>query len=345
VQVYPVTVIMAFTGVVPRRSGIDPHVVGAFAAVYLVWGSTYLAIKVAITSLPPFTMVAMRSFVAGAVLYAWGRWRGAAPPTAAEWRHGVLVGALLFGVGHGGLGWAEQRVPSGVASLFIATLPVWMTLLQGFTDRATAISARTLLGVIGGSLGMLVLVGPRAFLGGDPIDPVGAAVLVLAALAWSVGSAVARRRRPTTSLTVGTGSYLLAGGALLGVLALVSGETRRLDLAAVTSSSVVALGYLIVFGSVVTFGAYSWLLRRQPLSIVSTYAFVNPIVALFVGWALGGEILNARILTAAVFVVAAVVLILTGAAERPAPAPTTAPPTRASPWQAERIPVGEGNGP
>jgi drug/metabolite transporter (DMT)-like permease len=332
---------MLITGVEPRRGALDPRVAVAFAAIYLVWGSTYFAIKLAIASLPPFTMVAIRSFVAGVVLYAWGRWRGSSPPTSADWRHGALVGALLFLGGHGGLAWAEQRVPSGVAALFIATLPVWMTLLQGITDRGQTVSGRTLFGVMGGLLGMLVLVGPRAFLGGDPIDSSCGAVLVLSALAWAAGSAVARRRSSVTSLAVTTGTYLLSGGALLSVLALLSGEVRRVDLAAVTASSLAALGHLIVFGSVITFGAYSWLLRRKPLSVVSTYAFVNPIVALLVGWAFGGEILNVRILTAAAFVVGAVALILTGAERRAA----AAPPTRASSWQPEPVRVGEGDVP
>ena len=308
---------MEITGVASLARKPDPTVLAAFAVIYLVWGSTYLAIKIAITSLPPFTMTAIRSVVAGAILYAWGRCRGGSPPTLGQWGTGALVGGLLFGIGHGGLSWAEQRVPSGAASLFIATLPVWMTLLQLATDRERGLPPRTMVGVGAGSVGVLVLVGPSTLLGRDPIDLLGGAVLVVSAVGWAVGSAVARRVPHPASLTITTGSYLLTGGAVLGTLALVSGE--RFDPAATTLTSLAALAYLITFGSVVAFGAYSWLLRRQPLSAVSTYAFVNPVVALAMGWAFGGEVLNGRILGAATFVLAAVVLILTGSDPSHAP--------------------------
>jgi drug/metabolite transporter (DMT)-like permease len=297
--------------------------VAAFAAIYLIWGSTYLGIKFAIATLPPLTMVAIRSFTAGCILYAWGRWRGAGPPTAAGWKAGAMVGALLFLGGHGGLAWAQQRVPSGVASLFIATLPLWMTLMQAVKDGAAVFTVRTVAGLAAGTLGILVLVGPGTLLGSEPVDLLGATVLVLAALSWSVGSAVAQRSPHPASLGVTSGSYLLSGGVLLLVAGIVSGELRDLRPDAISFQSLAALGYLIAFGSVVAFGAYSWLIRRRSLAAVSTYAFVNPVVAVFLGWALGGESLNARVVAAATFVVAAVMLILSGrAAAKDAHAPT-----------------------
>ncbi|NIN72228.1 MAG: EamA family transporter [Gemmatimonadetes bacterium] len=293
---------------------LTPRVVAAFAALYLIWGSTYLGIKFAIATLPPLTMVATRSIAAGAILYAWGRWRGAGPPTVAQWKASAMVGALLFLGGHGGLAWAQQRVPSGVASLFIATLPLWMTLIQALKDGVAVFTVSTLTGLAAGTLGILVLVGPAALLGSEPLHLLGATVLVLAALSWSLGSAVAQRSPRPASLAVTSGSYLLSGGVLLFVVAIASGELRDLGLDTISLQSLAALGYLIAFGSVVAFGAYSWLIRHRSLAAVSTYAFVNPMVAVFLGWALGGESLNARVVAAATLVVAAVMLILSGGA-------------------------------
>lgn len=290
---------------------LHPRLVAAFAAIYFIWGSTYLAIKMAIVSIPPFGMTATRSLVAGAVLYAWGRWRGGATPGALHWAGGAAVGTLLFLGGHGGLGWAQLRVPSGVASLFIATIPLWMTLSEALIDRGTMITVRTVLGIAAGLAGISLLVGPWALLEGEAVDPLGAGVLLFAALAWSVGSALARRLPRPSSMAVTTGTYLLTGGAMLGLAALVAGEVERLHPAAVSARSLAALAYLIVFGSVVAFGAYSWLLRRVSLAAVSTYAFVNPIVAVTLGWAIGGEPVTRRVFAAATFVIVGVVLILT----------------------------------
>ncbi len=293
---------------------LTPGVVAAFAAIYLIWGSTYLGIKFAIATLPPLTMMALRSFAAGVILYAWGRLRGAGPPAARQWLAGAVVGALLFLGGHGGLAWAQQRISSGVAALLIATLPLWMTLMQALSDGKTVLTIRTLAGLVSGTLGILVLVGPGTLLGSEPVDLLGAVVLVLAALSWSVGTAVAQRSPRPASLGVTTGSYLLSGGVLLSLAGIVSGELGDLRPDEISFQSIAALGYLILFGSVVAFGAYTWLIRRRSLGAVSTYAFVNPVVAVFLGWALGGEPLSARVLGAATLVVAAVVLILSGRA-------------------------------
>lgn len=302
---------------------LTPGIVAAFAAIYLIWGSTYLGVKFAIATLPPLTMMALRSFSAGVILYAWGRWRGAGPPTATQWLAGALVGALLFLGGHGCLAWALQRVPSGVAALLIATLPVWMTLMQALSDGKANLTVRTFAGLASGTLGILVLVGPGTLLGSEPVDLLGATVLVLAALSWSVGSAVAQRSPRPASLSVTTGSYLLSGSVLLFLAGSASGELGDLRPDEISFQSLAALGYLIAFGSVVAFGAYSWLIRRRSLGAVSTYAFVNPVVAVFLGWALGGESLNGRVLGAAILVVAAVVLILSGrAAAKDAEVPT-----------------------
>jgi drug/metabolite transporter (DMT)-like permease len=309
---------MVFNGYTNKAKPVTPGVLAAFTAIYLIWGSTYLAIKTAIVTIPPFTMTATRSLLAGAVLYSWGRWRGAPPPRAIHWLGGSLVGGCMFLGGHGGLGWAETRVPSGVASLFIATIPLWMTLIEVISDGRPRRPARTALGLATGLGGIFLLVGPTTFLAGDQTDPLGAMVLVFAALSWSVGSAVARRVSHPDSVPVATGTYLLSGGLLVGLCGMALGELRDFDPAGVTRVSLGALAYLVVCGSVVTFGAYSWLLRRASLAAVSTYAFVNPVVAVGLGWAIGGETLSPRVIVAAALVLAAVVLILTGRSNGPA---------------------------
>jgi len=278
----------------------------AFAAVYVVWGSMYLAMRIGVESIPPLMLAGLRSLVAGVVLYAWGRLRGGAAPTRGEWRVAALIGGLLFLGAHGSLFWAVQRVPSGVASLFVATIPIWMTIAQYLTDRR-AVGFRTVIGIAGGAVGILLLVDPGQILGGERIDPAGAVVLVGVAMFWTAGSAVAQRT-VQRSLTVSTGSYLLAGGTLLMVVSAASGELSVMAARPVLGRSVVALGYLIVFGSVITFSAYNWLLRHTSLSAVSTYAYVNPLVAVGLGWAFAGEALSSRILAAAALILSSVAL-------------------------------------
>jgi drug/metabolite transporter (DMT)-like permease len=285
----------------------------AFAAVYVVWGSMYLAMRVGVESIPPFMLAGLRSLIAGGLLYGWGRVRGAPAPTSREWRLSALIGGLMFLGGHGSLFWAVQRVPSGVASLFVATMPIWMTIAQYVTERSRPIDLRTVVGIAGGAAGIFLLVDPGNLLGGERIDPLGATVLVGVAVVWTLGSVVAQRTAPR-SLSVATGSYLLAGGAMLMAVSALAGEPGVVAVRPVSGRSVLALGYLIVFGSVITFSAYNWLLRHISLSAVSTYAYVNPLVAVFLGWMFAGEPLSARVLTAAAVIILSVALNLSAQA-------------------------------
>jgi drug/metabolite transporter (DMT)-like permease len=290
--------------------------VGAFGAVYLLWGSCFLAVRFAIETVPPFTMSATRLLLAGAILYSWGRLRDRERPRAAHWRAGILTGGLLFVLLHGGLAWAQQNMASGVASLFVASIPLWMTLLQAFQSGAGTINARTVIGVAGGFLGLFLLVGPRSVAGGTPVDLMGASVILLGALSWAVGSSRSRTAPRPVSHTTTTGIYLLTGGGLLLLLALLTGEVRQLNPEAISARSVLALGYLTLFGSIVSFHAYTWLLQHATLSAVGTYAYVNPLVAVLLGWLLAGERLTARILIATAFIVGAVALTLNGQVTR-----------------------------
>jgi drug/metabolite transporter (DMT)-like permease len=294
----------------------------AFATVYLVWGSTYLAIRFGVDSIPPLALGAVRSLVGGALLYGWGRLHGTPGLSAREWRRSAVVGALMFGVGHGALFWAIVRVPSGVASLFIATIPLWMSLAEGLTDGLAAVQRRTMIGLVGGLGGIALLVGPNRLIDGDPVDPVGAVVLLAAAAAWAAGSAIARRSH-AASVVVSTGAYLLCGGVLLAGGALISGELGAIDAGTISVRSMLALAYLIVFGSILALGAYYWLLRRTTLVALSTYAYVNPVVALALGWLLAGEALSPRIGIASGLILVSVAAILSSRAPAPATTPTS----------------------
>jgi drug/metabolite transporter (DMT)-like permease len=250
----------------------------------------------------------VRSILAGALLYAVGRLLGGAAPPPRAWRAAFGIGGLLFLGGHGGLFWALGHVPSGVAAVLFATIPLWMTAAQAITDGAAHLTLRTAIGLLGGGLGVVVLIGP-GLATGPRVDPLGAVVALLAAASWSAGSAWSRRSE-SNSLAVATGSSLLAGGALLAAAALVGGEAPNLSAASITPRSIAALGYLVLFGSVLAFGAYSWLLRHASLTAVSTYAYVNPVVALLLGWLVLGEPLGTRVIGATLLVLCSVALIL-----------------------------------
>jgi drug/metabolite transporter (DMT)-like permease len=287
-----------------------PRSVTIWVALYVVWGSTYLAIRFAVESLPPFLMAGVRFLLAGTVLYAWRRARGDAVPTGREWRSAAVVGLLLLVGGNGGVSWAEQRIPSGVASLLVGTLPLWMVLLDVLRPGGQRPGWRAVVGVLAGFAGVVVLIGPaESATGARSIDLAGVAAVLLGALLWSVGSLYGRDAPLPSSPLVATSAEMLTGGAGLFVVGTLSGEWGRLNLEAVPARSWWGLIYLVIFGSLVAFTAYTWLLRVAPTPLVSTYAYVNPLVAVFLGYFLAGESLTLRVLIAAAAIVGSVVLI------------------------------------
>jgi drug/metabolite transporter (DMT)-like permease len=294
------------------RNGAKPStvaVVAAFAAVYVLWGSTYLGIKFSMETLPPFFTQGVRFFLAGVVLYAWARHRNEAAPSRREWGGAAITGAALFVCGSGGLVWAEHHIPSGVAALVVATEPMSFVLLEAMRRRRRPHGV-ILAGLALGTGGLLVLVGPGTFFGGERFHLGACLVLVAGTFAWAWGSLFSRGSRLPSTPLMATAATLLTGGALLALVGVFAGELGRFDPAAVSTKSIVATFYLFVFGSIVGFYAYLWLLRVETASRVSTYAYVNPIVAVFLGWALAGETLTPRVLVAAVIIVAAVALII-----------------------------------
>jgi drug/metabolite transporter (DMT)-like permease len=298
------------------------RLIAAFAAVYVIWGSTYLAIRFAVETLPPLLMASARFVVAGVIVLAWARLRdGAAWPTRVEWRVGLISGALLLLGGNGGVSWAEQQVPSGIAALLVAVVPVFMVLLEWLRPGGSRPRAAVFAGVGLGLAGLALLVGPDALRGGSRGSALGALVLVLASLSWAAGSLYTQLAPKAASGTMATGAQMLTGGLALLVAAIVAGEPAHLDLSHASSSSILAFFYLLTFGSLIGFTAYVYLLGHTTAAKASTYAYVNPVVALLLGWAIGHEPVTTRTLLAAAVILAGVAIITV---TRDAPAATRA---------------------
>lgn len=294
-----------------HQSGVSSSAIwAAMIAVYIVWGSTYLAIRFAVETMPPFLMAGVRFLIAGGVLYGLRRLRGDPAPTGREWRSAAIIGLFLLIGGNGSVVWAEQRVPSGIAALLVGSAPLWMVLLDALRRGGRLPTRWALVGVALGFVGIVLLVGPAHLIGLEgSVDLLGSAALTFAAFSWAIGSLYNRGARLPASPLLGTGMEMLMGGLGLILLGGFSGEFNRLDLASISAKSLWGLAYLIVFGSWVGFAAYVWLLRVAPTTLVSTYAYVNPLVAIFIGNWLAAEPLTARILIAAAIILSSVALI------------------------------------
>ncbi len=283
----------------------------ALLALYFVWGSTYIAIRIAVESIPPLTYAAVRFLVAGALLYGFSIRRGDAAgdrPGRREWRDAAIIGGLLLAGGNGLLAIGEQTIPAGIAALIIATLPLWFALL-GRLFFGVRMTRTIVVGTVIGFAGVAVLVTPGGG-GSGSLDLFGVAVCLLSPVMWAVGSLYSRTAHVPARPLVSTGMQMLAGSAILFVVAVVTGDLFRARLAEITPQSLAAVAYLIVVGSLVGYTAYVWLLRVAPISLVSTYAYVNPIVAVALGWIILGEPLTPRTIAAGAIIVVAVAIIV-----------------------------------
>ena len=300
----------------------------ALGAVYVIWGSTYLAIRFAVETIPPFLMVATRFLIAGAILYGFRRLRGDAPPSRVEWKAAAVVGILLLVGGNGIVVWAEQYIPSGITALIVGTAPVFMVLIDALRSGGQRPGFKRALGILIGFAGIVILINPSG-LSQDPDRwvMIGLGALFLATFFWALGSLYNRNARLPGSPLLGTGMEMLVGGGCLLVIATLTGEWGRLDLASISTRSLWGLAYLIVFGALIGFVAYTWLLRVAPTPLVSTYAYVNPLIAILLGSWLAQEALDLRILLAAVVIVSSVFLINTGRAAPPVPRTVIVVPT------------------
>jgi drug/metabolite transporter (DMT)-like permease len=287
------------------------HVIVAFAAVYLIWGSTYLAIRFAVTTIPPFLMGAGRFLVSGVILYAWARQRGAPAPTRSQWRAAALTGVLLLVGGNGAVIWAEQHVASGMVALIVAVVPLWMVLLDWLRPGGTRPRPAVFVGLALGLVGLALLLGPDTIArhGAQRLDIRAALVPVLGSLFWALGSILSRYMPRPQSSQLSTGMQMLAGGAVFVVVSAIAAEPARFNAAAVTAQSLMGLVYLIIFGSLIGYTAYVYLLRAATPAKVATYAYVNPVVAVILGSAVADEPFTARMMVAAAVILGGVALI------------------------------------
>lgn len=283
----------------------------AFGIIYFVWGSTFLAIRVGVREVPPFLLAAIRFTIAGLVLFGWTLAKREKSPTAREWLSVSVLAVLIFVIDYGLLFWAEQRVPSGIAAVMMATIPLFMALSEIALLGTQRMTLRLALALIVGVAGVAVLVSRSLNLGGAPIETSGAVALIVASVSWSVASALSKKLPLPKSKVMSSGAQMLVGGLLLTATAFGLGETRSFQFSSVSSGAWWSLLYLIVAGSIVGFTAYVWLIHHESPTKVGTYAYVNPVVAVIIGYFLGGEALGARTLVGTACVLISVVLITT----------------------------------
>lgn len=292
----------------------------AFGIIYFVWGSTFLAIRIGVEEVPPFLLASMRFLAAGLALYWWMLLKGERNPTLKQWASASLLAALIFVGDYGLLFWAEQRVPSGLSAVMMATIPAFMALAEIIILRTQRLTLRLVIALAIGFCGVAVLVLRQFNLGGEPINRAGAAALIMGAISWSLASALAKKLPLPPAKVMSSGAQMLAGGVLLAVVAAMSGEFQAFHPSAVSTKAWLALLYLIVAGSIVGFTAYVWLLHHYSPTKVGTYAYVNPVVAVLLGYFAGGEPLGERTIVGSACVLASVVMITTTKARKPAEA-------------------------
>lgn len=284
-------------------------VIAAFAAVYVIWGSTYLGIRIAITSIPPLLMAGSRFLLAGIILYTIMRMSGVAKPARKHWIGATVIGALLLLGGNGGVSWAQQTVPSGITALIIAAVPLWIMLVDWLRPRGTRPTFLVLLGLCIGFAGVLMIVSSRNQLGARIVDPVGGIVLLLATLSWAFGSVYSRHASKPDSALLAISMQMIAGGVSQLLTGFALGEAQQFHPAAITSASAWSFVYLTLIGSLVGFTAYVWLLQVSTPAKVSTYAYVNPIIAVLLGYLVLSEPFPKSVAMSGALVLAAVVLI------------------------------------
>jgi drug/metabolite transporter (DMT)-like permease len=293
----------------------------AFAIIYLVWGSTFLAIRVGVREVPPLVLASMRFFVAGIVLFGWMLLRGTPSPSRREWVSASFLAVFIFVLDYGLVFWAEQRVPSGITAVMLATIPVFMALSEIIFLRTQRLTFRLALALVVGIAGVAVLVSRSVNIGEEPIDRAGAIALVVGAICWSIGSALTRKLTLPESKAMSSGAQMLVGGIMLALAAAIFGEFHGFHISTVSRGAWFALAYLIVAGSIVAFTAYVWLIHHESPTKVGTYAYVNPAVAVIVGYFVGGETIGPRTVLGTLLVLVSVIVITTARAKKPADVP------------------------
>ena len=295
-------------GVSTRASSL---LVASFAAVYVLWGATFFAIRIGVESFPPLVLAGLRHLSVGLVFYPTFRRGSGERPTLRQWRTAIITGVLLLLCGNGTVNWAERFLPSGITALLVSTVSLWLVMLDWLRPGGSRPASRVVVGLVLGFAGMALLVGPKHLGGAERVNPLGAFALVLASLAWAIGSIYSKHHPVPRSAMLGVAMQMIAGGTALLAVAGFSGEYQELHLAQVTLRSWLALAFLAVFGSALGFSAYIYILKHGKAAHVATYAFVNPLIALFLGWLLGGEALTLRTILASAVILTAVILVIT----------------------------------
>jgi drug/metabolite transporter (DMT)-like permease len=288
-----------------------PKVIAAFAAIYVIWGTTYLAIRIAVETIPPFFMAGTRFLIAGSATFALLRARGVAMPNRLQWRSAAVIGAFLLVGGNGLVTWSEQQVPSSVAALVVAMVPLWMVLLDWLVYKGERPGKRVSLGLVLGFSGIGLLIGPGVFRGTTDVEWTSLLVLFIAPILWSFGSLQSKRSELPENVFMSTAVEMLAGGVLLLVAGLVTGEADQLNIPGITVKSLLATLYLTILGSVVALTAYVWLLQSVEPARVATYTYVNPVIAVFLGYLVLSEPITSQTIIAVAVIVLSVVLITT----------------------------------
>jgi drug/metabolite transporter (DMT)-like permease len=277
----------------------------AFACIYFIWGSTYLAIRYAVETIPPLFVASLRHLIAGGLLFGWCWWRGLRP-VRQQWLASIVLGALFFLIGHGTLHWAQQTLPSGVAAFLIATEPIFVAIILTATRR-TRITPKLLIGLLLGLFGVALFIGADVQTGRS--EMLSSFAVLIGTASWSIGMVYSRSAPLHPDDRMAAAMSLLVGAVMLFLAGTVTGEAAELNLALVSVKSLLALGYLAIAGSLVAYSAYFWLLSRYPPTLIATHTYVNPVVALVLGWSLAGEVLTARFILGGVVVVAAIALV------------------------------------
>lgn len=293
-------------------------VVLAFSAIYLIWGSTYLGIRVAVETMPPFLMAGMRFAVAGALIIAFLRARGAPWPKASQWKDQVIIGVFLLLGGNAVVTWAEQKTPSGLTSLLLGASPLFLIILDWIRPRGIRPTVILVIGAAVGMAGIALLLGPNSIPAGYRPPAVYIVAIFLSSISWWIGSLYSKHISTGTALLMGSAMQMLSGSVCMLLIGLILGEGRGFHTSNVSLRSWAAFAYLIVMGSLIAYPVYVWLLEHCSPAKVSTYAYVNPVVAVFLGWAILGEPLNARIILASVVIIGAVAIITVGRTKSPA---------------------------
>lgn len=293
----------------------------AFAAIYLIWGSTFLGIRFTIETMPPLFMSGTRFLLAGLILYAIARFQGLPNPKPKQLRTSAIIGVFLVLVGNGGVAWAEQAVPSSMAALLIATVPLWITLLGYLFFGKSKPNVKTVVGLILGLVGVLTLIGPDNLMGQGNMDVFSMIIIIVSTVSWAFGSLYAARGKHAAAPMMSTAIQMITGGLLQLAVGAFLGEYTELNLAAFSTKSILAFCYLVVFGSLIGFSSYSWLIRVAPPSRVATYAYVNPLVAVLLGWLFANEAVTLQMLLAGLLILPAVILILQANAKKEQVAP------------------------